>query len=684
MKPFLFSHVRSGSTLAHSAITVALWLALLTRPALAVGTRHFVLETAKDFEAGHAEGVFIDSIGRLRPGLHVSSFPVGEAPVAWGALQVGRGILLATGNEGKLLSVDAGKVTTLADSQAMTLTSVVEAWGRVLVGALPGGTIFEWKNGKLESFVSLPDTLIWGLAFDEKTKSLFVATGPKGEVYRVSSTGKADVYFDAEESHVVSVAAQGGVVYAGSSNKARLYKVTAPGRGEVLYDFGKTEVRAIAVGSSGTVFCVANELKGSSRAEAWKADRPAPANNNEPTKGSGELYRFAADGRGEKLFESKDDYFTALAVVGNDEPIVGTGVEARVFHVERGGISRQIADLEQRQVSSISLDEKLRGYVVTSDPLAFHEITGLGSRTGSYTSPSLDAGLRATFGKVRYDAFAGTELRFRSGNTEEPGPYWSEWSAPLASGQDVQVAKARFVQFKVVMPEGADRFLERIEIPFRTDNLGATLQKIQVDSPSLPKPSKGLKSSGGPLDGTPSAKIKVSFEVENPDEDELRYRVEYAAKNSTKWFDALDPGEVLTKNNFTWDTSNLAEGEYRLRVTASDELSNSPSETRSHTLLSSLVLVDNTPPRLTGWKWDGKTLSGTALDGVGPIRRVEVRLSGPKEWLPLSPTDGIFDQPSEAFQAQLGPDAAVTGDFVTVRAFDAALNSSVEIVRISR
>jgi hypothetical protein len=668
------------------AVALAAFFAVghVAGPVFAVGTRHFVFETAKDFEAGEAEGVFIDSVGRLRPGLHLSPFSVGEAPVVWGALKAGPGVLLATGNEGKLLSLQAGKVTTLADSEAMALTSVVEAWGRVFVGTLPGGAILEWKNGRLENFATLPEALIWGLAFDAKSNSLYAATGPKGEVYRVSSTGKADVYFDAEESHLVSVAAQGGVVYAGSSGKARLYKVTAPGRGEVLYDFGKTEVRAIVASASGSVFCVANELKGNSRSEAWKTDRPAPATSNEATKGSGELYRFGADGRAEKLFESKDDFFTTLTLVGKDQPVLGTGVEARVFQVEPRLESRQIGDLEQRQVSAIALDANLHGYIVSSDPVSFYEVAGLGTRSGSYTSPALDAGLRATFGKVRYDAGLGVEVRFRSGNTEDPGAYWSDWSAPVVNGQELKVPPARYLQFKVVMPDGPDRFLERIEIPFRTDNLMATVQKVQVESPSLPKSTKGLKSSGGPIEGTPSSKVRVSFEIDNPDEDELRYRVEYQAKGGKTWFDALEPGEVLTKNNFTWDTSNLAEGEYRLRVTASDELSNSPNEARTHMLASSLVLVDNTPPRLLGWKWSGRTLSGTAVDGVGPIRRVEIRTGGPKEWLPLSPIDGIFDQASESFQLELNPDIAVTDEFLTVRAFDAALNSTVEIVRITR
>jgi hypothetical protein len=670
--------VGRGAVLALSA-----WLSFGSSEAWAVGTRHFVLETGKDFEAGKSEGVFVDSSGGLRPGLSLVRARVEEATSVWATLATPGGLLLATGNEGKLLSVQAGKVTTVADTTALSLSSIVEAWGRIFVATVPSGQVLEYRGGRLVKFAELGDRLIWELAFDAKTSSLYAATGPKGEVYRILPDGTAEVYFDADESHIVSVAAHAGIVYAGSSNKARLYRVAAPGRAEVLYDFGKTEVRAIRVAQSGETFCIVNELKGVPRADQWKADRPAPQNSNEGAKGSGELYRFLVDGRSEKLVEKKEDFFTALTLSSRGEPFVGTGNDARVLRVQPRLGSLQLADLDERQVSAIILDAKEHGYVVSSDPAAVYEVSGLGSSLGSYTSAALDAGLRAHFGQVKIDAGPGVEVRFRSGNTEEPGTHWSDWSGVTRTGQAPPVPPGRYLQFKVTMPAGPDRAFRRIEIPFRTDNLRATVQKVTVESPSLPKGTRGLKSSGGSIEANPSAKIRVNIEVDNPDEDDLHYTIEYARSGSQHFLSALDPGEVLTKNTFQWDTSALTEGEYRLRVTVSDDLANGPGLAERHSLESGVVLVDNTPPRLPTWKWTGGTLSGSVTDGVGPIRRVEVRVDGGKEWFPLVPVDGIFDERVEEFRVRWGTEMPAPIEALTVRAFDAALNSTVELVPVA-
>src|SRR6185295_20095741 len=96
---------------------------------------------------------------------------------------------------------------------------------------------------------------------DKKTDSVFAATGPDGKLYRIEKNGTAQVYFDAEEQHLMSVAvAADGTVYAGASDKAKLYKITAAGRATVLYDFGRTEVRGIAVDAKGVVYAIANQI----------------------------------------------------------------------------------------------------------------------------------------------------------------------------------------------------------------------------------------------------------------------------------------------------------------------------------------------------------------------------------------------------------------------------------------
>jgi hypothetical protein len=151
--------------------------------------------------------------------------PATDAVTIWSALvQKDGSVLLGTGNEGKILSSDGATVKAAAETGALVVTSLVEGFGgSVFAGTLPDGEIFKYAGGKATKFVKLDGVEhVWGLAFVAKTKSLFAATGPEGKLFRVDAQGTAQVYFDAPEQHLMSVAVAHWHVYAGLARK-RLY-----------------------------------------------------------------------------------------------------------------------------------------------------------------------------------------------------------------------------------------------------------------------------------------------------------------------------------------------------------------------------------------------------------------------------------------------------------------------------
>src|SRR5690606_37161922 len=152
----------------------------------------------------------------------------------------------------------------VGETGGLVATSLVEAWnGTIVVGTLPEGKLLRLDGGKLTPLATLKGAQhIWQLAYDARAGVVYATTGPEGKLFRISRDGDAQVYFDAEEQQLLSVAvAPDGTVYTGASDKAKLYKLTGPGRASVLYDFERTEVRAVAVGADGDVFAIANEIK---------------------------------------------------------------------------------------------------------------------------------------------------------------------------------------------------------------------------------------------------------------------------------------------------------------------------------------------------------------------------------------------------------------------------------------
>jgi hypothetical protein len=288
----------------------------------------------------------------------------------------------------------------------------------------------------------------------------------------------------------------------------------------------------------------------------------------------------------------------------------------------------------------------------------------------------LDAGLPARFGRIDWNASGKVQFSTRSGNTQEPDETWTDWSAPLKKRAVVQSAGGRYLQVRVRLLERQAE-VSRVDVPFLTDNLRAVLTSVDAKSPAQTDGSSGIRQSGKAISGGSSSKIKLSWEVDNPDKDELRYGVQYKSEGSSVWLDALKPSEVLTEGSWDWNTEDLPEGHYRVLVTASDELSNPPERVKRHQKESEVILVDNTPPRLSGVRIVGGQLVGVASDGVGPIRRLEVRVAGEPAWIPFEPSDGIFDEAREAFSFDLGYLGQKSNKTISVRVFDTAGNFDV-------
>ena len=678
-------------------LTLPLAVFFSAAPAGAVGTRRFILENADDFKGGDLKGVAVDSMGKLRPGLNLGSVPISEGTAIWSMLALKDGsLLLGTGNEGKLLGVQGAKVSVAAETKALVVTSLAEAWGgTVVLGTLPDGKVMKYERGKVSDLVSLKAAEhVWQVAFDKKTNAVFAATGPEGKLFRITQDGTAQVYFDAEEQHLMSVAvAPDGTVYAGASDKAKLYKITGAGRGSVMHDFGRTEVRGIALGPKGEVYAIANEIKGGSYAPSRKGKGTSaaaqPASPAPKNRGKGTLYLFSPDGVPEQLLDDADEHYVSLVVGDDGRPYVGTGVEGRIYTVDQFHNSVLIADTEERQISALLMSGK-QHFIAASDPAILHPVRGTGGPDAVWTSKVLDAGLRARFGRVTWDSTGAIEISTRTGNTKDPDDAWSAWSKPIVAPAEVASPPARFIQVRARWNKDPAAVLGELTIPFLTDNLRAVL--TEIDASSGAKKSKkgggsdasaeGLSQSGGPIDKKPETTVALSWKVDNPDKDELRYRVQYRLVGTTNWFDALKPAEKLTKESYTWETSDLPEGHYRIRVIASDEFSNPPDRVKRHEMESAVVLVDNTPPSIEGLKVNGRRVQATLLDGVGPINRIEISVSGTDEWFPFFPADGVFDEQREELDADVTAIAPKAPALLSIRVYDKANNSLVRNVAL--
>jgi hypothetical protein len=81
-----------------------------------------------------------------------------------------------------------------------------------------------------------------------------------------------------------------------------------------------------------------------------------------------------------------------------------------------------------------------------------------------------------------------------------------------------------------------------------------------------------------------------------------------------------------------------------------------------------------------GLKVVGKHVQGVAIDGTGPIARIEFARAGSDDWTPFFPTDGIFDEQREEFDADVSKLASVLPALLSLRVYDKANNFVVRSV----
>lgn len=668
-----------------AAISTALAAAsvAVTHEAHAVGTRTFVLDTLEKLSGGDLKGVAVSSDGAVRAGFTLGSAAIPDATATFTALaQADGSVLVGTSPGGKVYRVTGDQVAPYADTGTLAVTSLVQGRNGVVYAAtMPDGKIFRLVSGRAEPFATLPDAShVWALVVDRAGTGLFAATGPEGKVFRVEPNGASSVYFRSTEGHVVSLAlAENGDLYAGTTGKGEILKITGPGRATVLANLPGEEIKAIAVAKDGHVWVVSNEY-----GEIPEPPRRSPAAGRIPAgpssgarikPGKGALYRFDAQGRSERMMKHDDTHYLSLALDTDGRPYVGTGAEGRVYTVDDNHVVTLVADTDERQVGALSVAGG-KGFVVTSDPPVFHRILGRGGPDAIWTSKVLDAGLRAKFGTLSWRSSGGLELSTRTGNTPTPDATWSAWSNPMTTPSVVSSAAARYVQVRARFSRDPNAVLHEVTVPFVTDNVRPVVTEVTAAAKGGPakEPASALPASGGEV-AKHDAVVKVTWKVDNPDNDALRYRVSFQREGQQIWRDALKADEVLTKAEYDWDTSALPEGRYRVRVEASDELANAPDQVQKHVLVSEVVLVDNTPPRFDRLELTGRRLRARVVDGTSPITRVEVAIDGKLEWKPLAAADGVFDTVDESIDADVSSIVPPGSHIVMVRAYDTAGNA---------
>jgi hypothetical protein len=692
-----------------------------------------------DFEKGVLKNISVRSDGLLT--LAPKSRELYDTATAylWALAQDSKGNLYAGGGTtAKLYRIPPdGKGKMLADLGAVEIHAIaVDSKDRVYAATSPDGKVYRVTgNNKPEVFYDPKAKYIWSMLFD-KQGNLYIATGDQGEIHRVNQDGKGQVFFKSDETHVRSLAVDANDnVIAGTEPSALVLRVSPAGEGFVLYQMSKREVTSVAVARDGSIYAAAVGTKQAAPSPPVTAPPPAPAvaitapgapgparQQAAPpppsvsatvVSGGSEVFRIEPNGNPRRVWTHQQDLVYAITFDGAGRVLLGAGNRGNIYRIESPTLYTSLRTLPASQVTAFQTAPDGRLYVATGNVGKLFEIGAGLEQQGTIESDVHDAAIYTLWGRLSYEAQmnGGTiGIETRSGNLDQPQKNWSAWSSPITSKEGGRIASpaSRFIQWRATLTAntvGVSPSLESVSVAYLPKNVEPRIDEIEITpanyrfpaapaqlvgapAASMTLPPMGRRPSGNvPLasdtGSTPSMQLAKGFIgarwlSSDPNGDPMVYTLEIRGVNETEW-KLLK--EKVGERYLTWDSTSFPDGEYRLRVTASDAPGNPPGEALTARAESAPFLIDNTPPKVSAL---GATRNGGKLlvkwhasDVLNIVTKAEYSLDG-GDWTVVAPVTRLSDSLDLDYELTL--DASPGEHTVAVRVSDDYDNIGTEKV----
>ncbi|UCE47392.1 MAG: hypothetical protein JSW47_17550, partial [Phycisphaerales bacterium] len=367
--------------------------------------------------------------------------------------------------------------------------------------------------------------------------------------------------------------------------------------------------------------------------------------------------------------------------------LAGTGNSAKLFSIDPK-LEQQAVIYEDEQAVQITAIA-LAGddvYLGTANPAKVVKLSRGFAAEGTFISDLIDAGQPAKWGKLQLEADIPEGCQVlasaRSGNVKDVNdPTFSQWSEPIVVTEPVQLGcpLGRFCQYKLTLQsrDGAKSPLIReIAVASTVPNLAPKVASVAVSRVST-GPKKGF--------------FKISYATRDANGDKLIYRIDFRKIGRTNWIELKDELEAAS---FEWDGKTVEDGRYEVRITASDERSNTVTTKLTGSRVSEPVVVDNTgpvvadirPASLPDSDEKYKVFKTQVSDELSAIGKLEYTIDSNADWISTIPDDLVYDTTDESFTIRVDKEKKLpAGDHVlTIRVRDAIGNTTYKSFEVSR
>jgi hypothetical protein len=608
------------------------------------------------------------------------------------------GVLYAASSpDGKIYRIENGKASEYFDPKSKYILSLAIAPdGTLYAGTGEAGRVLRITGrDQGDVYYATGQANVTGLMIDPQGR-LLAGTEPNGILYRITAKDKAFVLYDSNlpEIRAVSLNADGSV-YAVALGGSLAKKLQGP---QPNPSGGPSDAPTVTTSITVTADSGAdikpnppdpNKPQASAPAQATPTvtttTATAPADGANVEKSA--IYRINPDNTIDTLWTSKEENVYDILPATDGQLYFGTDANGRIYRLTQDRKLTLVAQTNESEATRL-LQWKGSLLAATGNMGKIYRLApaeGPSSARGTFESPVFDAGSIAQWGRLRWHGGSradSTVLRTRSGNSLRPDATWSDWSEPLrdAAGAQIKSPNARYLQYEAVL-SGAGAALENITAAYLPQNNPPVIRSVTVmttvtPAGATPKATSTASAATAPYSitvtdtgdaapvsstGTPTQtlsratqqQLMISWQADDPDGDKLVYEMDFRGEDEREWKSLR---KNLRENSYTIDGDALADGRYLFRVTASDREANTPAAAKESDLVSSPVLIDNTPPVIkiqsANRAGGGADVNFEAQDSASALRRAEYSLDA-APWTPVATVDGILDSPSEQFRLRI-------------------------------
>lgn len=677
---------------------------LLPGQLLAAGQMFWDWPSGREFKEMQLQGTAISEQGFLVPGFSALETGPTGAEVCWRVVSDGDGgFYTGTGHSGELYHTDSHGLTrvfsTLEGTEVFSLHALAD--GQLLVGCGPDGHFYRVNTkGESQLLGQIPGGYVWAITATTDGRTAWLATGSPAKVFRYTEAeGLEDVATFPAQNVLDVILDQDGTLLASTQGPGLVYRLDPrnPDRPRLICETSQDEVRQFIRGPENNIFFLAlnNDASGngSNDGGAVKNGSVPPSllslfgTLEEPVVDKAALYRIGKNNGYAQWWSGNLDLMIAAWVepwgwLGGG-PLSADDGQAVVHRLTAPAGSYPLAvwpggdilDLTVLDHSEVLVSQAHPGGVQLLSPKSDDPLTA--------TSPALDGGSPVSWGRLSWQGSAAKgKPRFsvRSGNRSVVDETWTNWSDSWTNtNHALELPDSRYIQWRVQLPQpekgdAAQWKITSVSVSAWQKNFQPTIRAFTIENISDISMG-GLVGMGDNVTQTFDSGLKVEFgrkssadhradprraaftrpvrvmtwQGADPNLDRLLYSLEYRREGEDSWRTIV---KETPEQLGSWDTSEVQDGSYRVRVSVSDRLDNPGALAMSGIREAGPLKVDNSPPEISRFKIEkvpgGLQVSLGAEDQSSVLSQAFISLpDGQKQR--LDPVDRICDSGREDF-----------------------------------